>query len=1683
MLDVMKHPGARLRLRWLLAIVGLAVFCLGLAPASALAKRPPKAAVDARGQAMAASWLAALEASDGALERAVITSLAGLGDRTTGTAGCRVAADAVEAYFRGLHVGEVGRLSYRIPVMAHGQAFLAVADGGQTSIAPLALNAFTPGAIPAKGLTGPMVYAGEGDYRDFNGKFPDGAIVLMDLRSGRNWQAAAQLKAKALVYVDEGGEGAPADRGLYQDKFELTPARFPRFLMTAEAARNLLGNYKALTGDPAGPAATLSATAGWEPAVAHDIHLLFPGADPALAGELLVIEAFYDASAFAPGQSPGADQAASVAALLRVAGHLAANPPARPTLLLATSGHAQTLAGLREFYAALRGKGKELRGLTKSLQSDVQTIDETLVGLNRLAEAGLAGIMAQKENRPEGTDTPDTPSLLEDPLVRGAIMESLKDEVDAVTTRLMRLRLAAGKDALAIDELAKRRAGLRRLLWRGDFFNVPEIEAKELLALIPAARTRLAEARASAEAEADCVASVRDLRKLVGERDIVAQVSLHLSSHGDGVGSFSQGFAFDVKADVKPGQAYGRINRSLAAAAATTIAEGKGAGLAPGYYHDGMRDDRQHPWQGLLPDRPPLGGEMGNIAGVFGVTLATVGDARLLWGTPADTPGRVDFSSLAKQGRFVTGVVSAMAAPGFEVGEKRPRNVFSTLSGRVNFIRQGELFPDRPAPGTVICVYQGKTRYYAVTDAKGLFRVTGLANKKYVLDKAVIEGFRFDPDTGEAVWAIDKKQTGKDAYRIKMNRSAMETDLIMFGCNQMTLFSAFDPRSFRYFTRIELLDARREAPPLRSWFSRMDTLDSTLLSVFLEPGTPVKCILSDTVLARKLILLNSSQQDPTGSGYLVDSWPILPVTEMLGARDMWELLGPRIKNLEDHGIVSERIRDLEGRGRSLYAKAVADGAARRYDAMIASARASWAMAVRVYNDVEKTQRDVLLGVLFYIALFIPFAYCVERVVFNFADIHKRIAGFLATLIAVIAVVYQVHPAFKLTYSPLVVILAFFILGLSVMVAVIIFLRFEREMTALQKRATHVKATEIGGMRAFAAAFVIGVSNLRRRKVRTALTCLTLVILTFTIMSFTSVKSTREEGAARFADVAPYRGVLLKNVGWRSLPPEALAVVRDAYAEGDVVAPLAWLELPEKTLTPATSLRAKDRSETVQGFLGLSAQEESIGRMRGLLDAGRWFWPGERDAVMLPRPMADRLGVVAGDAVTLFGRSFVVAGIFRKNALDERVDLDGESITPVVFPSDASVEVSEAEKEAVESGEDIKTLQSRYQHIDDDMVAILPYDALMGLGGQLKSVVVAPSADRLAMGKTAADGGAAMAAKLADRFGLAVFSGQSDGVFLYHAGDALGYAGVPNILVPLVISVLIVLNTMIGSVYERKREIGVYTAVGLAPSHVSFLFIAEALAFAVLSVVLGYLLAQTTAGLLSGTRLWAGMTANYSSMAGVAAMLLVIGVVLLSVIYPSRVAGQIAIPDVNRSWSLPTPVDGKITTRLPFLVKVREQECAGGFLFDYYQAHQDVSHGLFSTGDVDYVFECPWETPGASPHPKERHPEFCDLRACMRLTGTVWLAPFDFGIKQRVRIAFIPAVDTPGYMEIDVELSRVAGEAGMWKRLNKGFLNDLRKQLLVWRSLEESVRTSYEDKVVDAFNARLRSGAATGEERA
>jgi hypothetical protein len=926
-----------------------------------------------------------------------------------------------------------------------------------------------------------------------------------------------------------------------------------------------------------------------------------------------------------------------------------------------------------------------------------------------------------------------------------------------------------------------------------------------------------------------------------------------------------------------------------------------------------------------------------------------------------------------------------------------------------------------------------------------------------VVDKVIIEGYRFDRESGEVIWAIDKKETGKDNYRLKIRRANMKTDLTMFSATETTIFGLLEPRNFKYLTKIDLLDGRRDAPPAHYWYSRIDTRSSTIASIYTEPATWLKLTLSDTVLTRKLILSNSSAKSPIGFGYPVDTYPSIPNTTYHAARDIWSLLKPRIDNLEKHGIVDPQVNTLKTQGLAALEKSSNALAAMQYDTFQESTLQALALAGRVYVQVEKTQKDVLFGVLFYIALFVPFAFCLERFLFNYANIYKRIVAFSALLLGLITVIYNVHPAFELAYSPMVVILAFFIIGLSLMVTLIIFFRFEEEMILLQRHASHKRPSEISHWKAFVAAFFLGVSNLRRRRIRTTLTCLTLIILTFTIMSFTTVKSSQKANKLLFQAQAPYSGLLLKAANWQSLPRQAETALSNNEFGDRTATPRVWLEGRSMTRPVQAPLYNDGRHAQLQGIIGMTSREKDVTGLDSILTSGRWFAEDDRYAILLEENTAAELGLpkhTLGE-VFLWGIRFSVIGTFAGSRLDNFNDLDGEPLTPVTFPQETSAELSEIEQEALESGDDVRSMQSRYRHTPANQVAIIPAATLYAMGGSLKSVAVKPAS---------VEDVQKIAPVLVDRFSLPLFAGDRDGVWFFSPSDTLSYSGVPNILIPLILSIFIVLNTMISSVYERKNEIAVYTSVGLAPSHVSFLFIAEAIALAVISVVFGYLLAQVSAALFSATPYWSGITVNYSSLAGVAAMVLVIVVVLVSVIYPSRVAAKIAIPDVKKTFKLPAPIDDKIEVILPFFMKYEEHESIGGFIYSYLTGHQDISHGMFSTGPVDIIFSC--ATVDEIKDMVVKAPDPSALN-CMHIRAKVWLAPFDFGIMQMVDIQFCPAREGANYLEIKITFERKSGEIEMWQRINTLFLHDIRKQLLIWRSIDDEGHASYEKLLQDA----------------
>jgi len=1587
-------------------------------------------------------------ATDQEAFKETIHRLSSLADRSTGTGGNRAATAYIKERFEQIGFETIGTQKFAVPVVLDEKSTLGIAGRDDSiPIRTLRGNAVTPQTVPPPGIKAPLVYVGKGDLKDLNGKAIEGSIILMELESGKNWLHVADLGARALIYVDRG----KSSRVLFEDKFELSPIQFPRFWISIDHLEDFFPGFEARPGGRVAEYVSLTSKTSWKNIISENVYAIVPGTDPKLKEQSVMVEAFYDSTVWVSGLSPGADEACSVATLLYLARYLKDNPPQRTVLLIATNGHAQTLAGMRELMWSLTTRSKIQRQMKRELKALIKKSRNT--------------IKALKQATFETVDPEDAAAVERQALVKEALEERIKTVSDGISRRLIRLRMQAkpGENKDVIDHLAAERMLLRRLVWKPAYTDLLSDERQMLTRIVPQAVADQNAILVDARKQLGLLDSARAFRGQAKIYDLTAAVSLHLSSHGDGFGAFNYGWQYPFRPRIKRTAIYSLLDEVLRAGALNVE---NSLGIQ-GMYQDTLRPSRRRSWQSYFLDRPALGGEVTALAGIHGLTFATTHDARSAWGTPGDILENVNFEFALKQSAVVAGLVQHLAAaPKIHEGIF-PRVGIGEINGNAKFLRHGELFADKPAPGSVLLCYQGPARHYAIVDNMGKFHLRGLADKKHSYHKVIFEGYKFDDATGAVKWTIDKKQTGKSSYRVKMFRRHMETDLIMFASKGITLFNLLEPRTFRYLHKGNVIDGRREADPLRYFYSRLDTWisyyrdASNITTIFLEDGTPLKLTLSDSVLRKKMILLNATKDNPQGEGYLVDKWPILYRTGYNVARDVWTLLTPRIDNLEKRGIFNERIRNLQQAGTKQLDRAQTALANQRYDQFFEATARSWALSSRVYDDVETTQKDVLYGVLFYIALFVPFAFCLERLLFSYSNIYKRIMAFIGILVLLILIIYNVHPAFQLAYSPMVVILAFFIMGLSLIVTMIIFLRFEEEMAGLQTHAQLVQSGEIGRWKAFVAAFLLGVSNLRRRRLRTALTCATLIILTFTIMSFTSAKSMRRHARVLYDSQAPYQGFLLKNVNWRSLPPEAFGRIENSFGGQAVSAPRVWLEDEDRTRSTRIPVNRNGRVFEAQGMVGLSADEAKVSGIDAILLAGRWLRPDDRQAVLLPQRMAEQLNIdltrQPNQTVSLWGMPFKVIGIFSGSKLQERNDLDGEPLTPVIFPREMSSELTEVEEEALESGDDVREFQSRYQHIAGDLSVIVPYRFLLAAGGHLKGVAVQPrNPDTIQ----------ATARDLIDRFGLSLFSGEPDGTYLYHASDSMSYSGVPNIIIPLIISIFIVLNTMIGSVYERKREIGIYTSVGLAPSHVSFLFIAEAMAFAVLSVVFGYLLAQVTAKLFAATSLWSGITVNYSSMSGVAAMILVIGVVLISVIYPSKVAGEIAMPDVNRSWTLPPARGNELEITLPFLMTYKEHRSIGGFLYEYFDGHRDITHGMFSTANIEFAFVC--ESPPGLTQTAYDCPEGdCEHDQCLQIKSQVWLAPFDFGIMQQVEIQFKRAETEPGFLEILIRLNRESGEANAWHRINKTFLNELRKQLLIWRSFGDSTKTEYEELLGNA----------------
>ena len=92
-----------------------------------------------------------------------------------------------------------------------------------------------------------------------------------------------------------------------------------------------------------------------------------------------------------------------------------------------------------------------------------------------------------------------------------------------------------------------------------------------------------------------------------------------------------------------------------------------------------------------------------------------------------------------------------------------------------------------------------------------------------------------------------------------------------------------------------------------------------------------------------------------------------------------------------------------------------------------------------------------------------------------------------------------------------------------------------------------------------------------------------------------------------------------------------------------------------------------------------------------------------------------------------------------------------------------------------------------------------------------------------------------------------------------------------------------------------------------------------------------------------------------------------------------------------------------------------------------------------------------------------------------LSMRCWIAPYDLGISQDVMLMAIPTGEFNIY-KIEVHLIRLSGDVASWKRINRGFLNMLRKRFLVWRTVPAGEKGRYQEEGEELLAEKL--GAAS-----
>ena len=923
------------------------------------------------------------------------------------------------------------------------------------------------------------------------------------------------------------------------------------------------------------------------------------------------------------------------------------------------------------------------------------------------------------------------------------------------------------------------------------------------------------------------------------------------------------------------------------------------------------------------------------------------------------------------------------------------------------------------------------------------------------------------------------KDEGKEGQRVyrSVGLPVFSEDLgnitiVTFRATGVSILDMTNPQTMKAYSGVEFISQKGLIP-----FRKKCEVFHGTHTAFLEPDerffVTLKAGAADNELAQvtRAFMLGDNgsyvldpEKEIDGPGYLAADNPIVSGVSFDVARSMIQVNAKRLELQNEFGMADARTREYHEVSLLREAESREDGLTQHDAKHLAGEAVTY--ATLNHPVIRESITEAIWGILWYLALLAPFTFFFEKLVFGFTDVRKQVFAQLLIFITVFGLLRVLHPAFEMVRSSAMILLGFIIILISAGITALFAGKFKENLEEIKKKRGKVTAAEANKMGILGTAFMLGLTNMHRRKVRTGLTCATLVLMTFVMICFTSVHSeVVDENMA--IGKAPYQGILIKRE--RFGPIYTLDALSDKYGDeyevcgrGMAVGMQDLLE--RQAFNPQLEIRHtlgdQVRQVAFDSVIQLDASEPLRDQI-AFVSKHRWFTEDQEadswDAlpILVPDRMASELGIRVRDVNAYFesgqrvevlinGRPCYIQGIFDAQSYADLRDLDGKDLLPFDV---------EAMKKVVMDNDILFNILAQ----DDDpripahKVVIAPFRENLHIRDKYARFDRIASVAITMEGKTYRN-----AKRVIDSY----LEGNAEPVF-YGLGDIayrgkrtreMTMAGLMHMVIPLVIAALTVLNTMKGSVYERRDEIFVYNAVGIAPRHVFFMFFAEAFVYVVVGSVLGYILSQGTGRILielsqsslgAGFDFTGGLKMAFTSRMTIYASLAIGASVFISTYFPARSAMEIASPAEDSGWDLPEPAGDTLSFRLPFTFTPRDRIAVLSFFHRFLQDHGAGSSGRFFAGPPELGI-CDKTDPLA------------DHGSVPCISNTIWLKPFDHAVSEKLEIS-LPTDEETGEFIANISLVRLSGTRESWTHLNKGFVQLLRRQFLHWRAVPDEHR--------------------------